>query len=368
MKKIFLWMIIIFLFVNTSFAWYTMEIWSKELVNKYNFNTSKLDKEISRGEFVESIFLWYIDYKKDRWVTVDYNNYKSIDNNLYFKDIDLESNFWKKLSYFVWLGAFSKRESFDYDWILNQRDFFTVMNRLKIMYSLQNCKYHKICEKESNSKTVFVKWTYYKYVSKILDRKLRKYYNKPSDYIKYWYQPYLNINYYFPLKWQTLNGCYAFSIRNILKYKDWIGVYIPRAEKLIKKEPKHLWNYYTMKKFDKIAHVNTSKFYHLDTLISSLQAGEPIAITYYLDYYSRKERKMKKVLHIVAAYSFDKNWVWVAETVKAKRALVEWDKVFNVYWNLSNRRMFKYDYIPQSEWTQEELDYEKKNNVLFWEY
>jgi hypothetical protein len=62
-----------------------------------------------------------------------------------------------------------------------------------------------------------------------------------------------------------------------------------------------------MKQFDKISHVDVSRYYYLDTLINSLQSGEPLAITYYLDYYSRKERKMKKVLHIVAAYSFDKN-------------------------------------------------------------
>lgn len=366
--KTIIWIIILCSLFKITSANYELEKWSLDLVEKYSFNTNSLNNEITRKEFVETLFSWYIVYKKDRWVNINYNNYQKIDNDIYFKDIDLESDFWKKISYFVWLGAFSKRKYFDQNWILNQRDFFIVMKRLRIMFSLQNCKFHKICEKEADKKTTFVKWTYYKYVSKILDKSLRKYYNKPSDYLDAGYKPFLNTSFYFPLKWQTLNGCYAFSIRNILKYKDWIGIYIPKAEKLIGKESKKLWYSSTMKKFDNVSHVDVTRYYHLDTFINSLQAWEPLAITYYLDYYSRKEKKMKTVLHIVAAYSFDNNWVWVAETVKAKRILVPWDKVFNIYWMLSNRRMFKYDYIPKSEWTKEELEYEKKNNILVGEY
>ncbi len=368
MRKIITWIIIFFAITNSSFAWYKMEQWSVDLTQKYSFNTKSLDKPITRKEFVETLHSWFIDYKKDRGVNIDYLNYKVIDNSEYFKDIDLESDFWKKVSYFAWLGAFSKREYFDATGALNQRDFFTVMKRLKVMFSLQNCKYHRICEREADDKTFFLKWTYYKYVSKILDRKLRKYYSKPNEYLAAWYKPLLNTHYNFPLKWQTLNGCYAFSVRNILKYKDGIGIYIPKAEKLIGKAPKKLWTFPIMKKFDEVSHVEVDRYYYLDTLIHSLQAGDPVAITYYLDYYSWKERKNKKVLHIVAAYSFDSNWVWVAETVTNRRVMVPWEKVFNRYWTLSNRRMFKYNYQPKDTWTEEELSYERENNILVWEY
>jgi len=368
MKKILIFILSFFIFIYSAEAWYKLENWSLNLVEKYNFNTSNLDKEITRKEFVETLYSWYFDYKKDRWINIDYNNYKKIDNEVYFKDIDLESDFWKKVSYFVWLWSFSKREYFDPNWLLNQRDYFTVMKRLRIMFSLQNCKYHRICEKEITKDSMFVKWTYFKYTSKILDKKLRKYYSKPSDYLEAWYKSFLKPSYRFPLKWQTLNWCYAFSIRNILKYKHWIWIYIPKAEKIIGKKPENLWYSSTMKKFDDISHVKVTRLYNLDTFINSLQAWEPLAITYSLDYYSWKEKKMKSVLHIVAAYSFDEDWVWVAETVKAKRTLVPWDEVFNMYWNLSNRRMFKYDYIPKSEWTQKEIDFEKENNILVGEH
>lgn len=323
---------------------------------------------MTRKELLTTLYAWYIDYKKDRGVTINYDNYIPLDNQKYFKDVDLESDFGKALSYFAHKGAFSKNEYFNPDWKVSQKVFFIVMRRLQIMSSLQNCKNHKICEKESDLNSPFVKGTYYKYVSKILDRSLRKYYNKPSDYLEAGYKPLLATNYRFPLKWQTLNGCYAFSVRNILKYKNGIGIYIPRAEKLIDKEPTKLWYYDTMKKFDDISHVEVSRYYHLDTFINSLQAGEPLAITYYLDYYSYKEQKTKSVLHIVAAYSFDKDGVWVAETVKAQRVLVPWEKVFNVYGTLWNKRMFKYDYIPKSQWSQAELDYEKQHNILAGEY
>jgi hypothetical protein len=52
---------------------------------------------------------------------------------------------------------FSKNEYFNPNDIMNQRTFFIVMRRLRIMFGLQNCKYHKICEKEADSKTVFFK-------------------------------------------------------------------------------------------------------------------------------------------------------------------------------------------------------------------
>ncbi len=368
MKKLLLFLIIFISFVNITNAWYKLEKWSLDLVNKYNFSTKNLDKQITRKEFVETLYVWYKDYKKDRWVNIGYDNYRVLDNSKIFTDIDLNSDFGKKLSYFAWLWAFSKNQYFNPNGTLDQNSFFIVMSRLNVMYWLQNCKYHRICEKEADVNNYFLKWTYYKYVSKILDRKLRKYYNRPSDYINAWYKSYLSPNYRFPLVGQTLNWCYAFSIRNILKYKHWIGIYVSKAEKVIWKLPARLWNYSMMKKFDNVTHVEARRYYHIDTFINSLQAWDPLAITYYLDYYSWKEKRNKQVLHIVAAYSFDANWVWVAETVSAQRKLVPWNKVFNIYWTLANRRMFKYYYDPKQNWTSRELEFERKNNVLAWEY
>lgn len=368
MKKIILFISVFFILISNTFSDYELEKWSLDLVEKYDFNTNNLDKEITRKEFVETLYLWYKDYKKDRWVTINYDNYKKLDNKKIFKDVDLESDFWKALSYFADKNIFSENEYFNPEWKVNQEVFFILMKRLRIMFSLENCKFHRICEREADEKITFVKGTYYKYVSKILDKSLRKYYNNASDYINAWYKPYLKSNYNFPNLPQTLNWCYAFSVRNILKYKDGIGIYIPKIERKIWKKWNDLWNYPMMSKFDKYAHIEKRNYYNIDTLINSLQAWEPVSISYMLKYYSYKEQKYKYVPHIVAAYSFDEKWIWVAETVKNKRELVPWEDVFKSYWSVKYNRIFKYYYIDKSSWTETEKKLENENNYLLWEY
>lgn len=368
MKNILLILVLFFWISSTSFADYKLENWSLELVEKYNINKSNLDKEISRKEFLETLFLWYKDYKKDRGVIINYEDYKKIDNPNIFKDIDLDSEFWKKLSYFADKWIFAKNEYFNPDWKVNQKIFFIVMKRLKIMFSLENCKYHRICEREADEKTIFSKGTYLKYVSKILDRNLRKYYSTPNDYIEAWYKPFLQTNFYFPILQQTLNGCYPYSVRNILTYRDWIWIYVWKAENFVKKQKTDLWTYKTMDEFNELAHIELWKYYHIDTLINSLQAWEPVSVSYMLEYYSWKDKKYKKVPHIVAAYSFDKTWVWVAETVKNKRVLVSWDKLFKTNWYVALNRIFKYYYISKSNWLEKDIIFENKNNILTREY
>ena len=366
LKKIIIFLIFICCF-NISNANYKLENASKLLVWKYNISTKNLDKQISRKEFVEILYKWYIDYKKNKWTIINYNDFKKIDNSKIFIDIDLDSEFWKKLNFFASLGAFAKNKYFNPNDKMTQKTFFIVMNKLWIIYSLQNCKYHKICERESDNKTLFLKWTYLKYVSKIMDKNLRKYYKTPNDYINAWYKPYLSPSYYFPIKWQTLNGCYAFSVRNILKYKHNIWIFIPKIENYIWKNKSSLWTYSTMSQFDKYAHIQKSMYYNIDTLFTSLQAWEPVAISYMMKYYSYKEKKYKFVPHIVAAYSFDEKWIFVAETVTNTRKRITWDRVFNNYWGVKLNRIFKYYYSPKNTWEQNYINIEKNNNFLRWE-
>ena len=366
--KIILTILLIFISNNLVDAWYKLENWSKKIVEKYKINKYNLGKQISRKEFVEILYAWYFDYKKDRWVKIDYSKFKKIDNKKYFTDINLDSSFWKKLNYFADKKAFAKNTKFNPKWKISQKDFFTIMRRLKIMYTLQQCKNLRICEKELDTKFSFSKWTYLKYISKILDKKLRKYYSSADDYIKAWYKSKLNPNNYFPLKWQTLNWCYPFSIRNITKYKYWIWMRIPAMEKYMKKPWKKLWNYWLMNNFDKLAHIKRKNFYRIDTLINSLQAWEPLAVTYYLKYYSWKDKTYHKVLHIVSAYSFDSKWVWISETVSSKRLRIPWNEIFNKYGNTRNNRIFRYEYHPKNTWTKKEIELEKKYNFLVGEY
>ncbi|PZM83842.1 hypothetical protein DLH72_03240 [Candidatus Gracilibacteria bacterium] len=367
MKKILL-IIIFIIFPNIVFSNYNLENGSLDLVKKYNFSTKNLEKPITRKEFLESLSKWYSDYKAKKGVKIDYKNFEKIDNKKYFKDIDLNSEFGKKLQYFSGLGAFSKKEFFDEKGILTQKDFFNIMKKLGILNSLENCKNLKICEKEATKNNIFNKGTYLKYVSKILNPELRKYFSNPNDYIKAGYKAFLDKNYKFPLQKQTLNGCYAFSVRNILKHKNNLGIYVPKAEKIIGKNGNDLWNPKTMKDFNNVSKTEIEMFYDLDTLINSLQVGDPIAITYMLDYYSYKEKKYKKVPHIVAAYSFDKNGVWVSETVSNTRKNISWNEIFKENGKIKVNRMFKFFYKEKKFWSETEKIFENKNNILSGEF
>lgn len=366
MKK-FAFAIILLLFPFSPVFWdYELENWSKELVKKYNLNVYSLEKELTRKEFIETLYSWYDDYKARKWVKVDYSKYKQLDNSKVFTDVDLSSDFGKKLSYFASVWAFSKNKTFNPNWTVSQKDYFIVMSRLRIMFSLSNCKALKICDFETTKNSPFLKWTYYKYTSKIMDPSLRKYYRTAWDYINAGYKPYLTPNYRFPILKQTLNWCYAYTVRNILKYKHWIGVYVQKWEEYIWKAPEKLWYSSNMAQFDKLVHVTKESAYNIDTLINSLQAWEPVSVSYILKYKTWKWEE-KSVWHIVAAYSFDEKWVWVSETVANKRIRIPWEELFNSYWNVKYHRIFKYTYEPISEWTKTEKDLEAKHNFLAWE-
>lgn len=367
MKKIILFPIIFLLSFSSIFANYELETGSKNLVERFELNTQNLDKEISRKQFVETLHAWYKTYREERWLYVDYQNYSQLNNEKYFKDVDLDSDFWEKLEYFAHLWAFSKNAYFDPNGTVNQKTFFIVLNRLGIMWNLQHCKNLRICEKEADEKTYFTKWVYYRYVSKIFYKDLRKYYSTPQEYIDAGYKPFLKPNYYFPLKGQNLNGCYAFSVRNILKYKHGIWVYIPQVDEYIWRAPTTLRTYGIMRKYDKAVHIQAREYWSLDTIIKSLQAWEPVSIVYWWDYTDWKTWQKKKVKHIVAAYSFDEKWVWVSETISAQRKRIAWDEIINTYGNAKVWRVFKYYYDPMQNWSESELQLEKENNFLAWE-
>lgn len=348
---------------SLSSADYSLENWSRDLVKKYDFSIDNLWQEITRKEFVETLYKWYPDYKSKYGITVDYTDYKSLDNTEVFTDIDLESDFGKKLSYFAYHWVFAPNEKFNPNWKISQKTFFIVMKRLRIMYGIDNCKYHQICEKEADSRTLFVKWTYYKYVSKILDKSLRWYYSLSNQYIEAWYKPYLSPGYSFPIVSQTLNGCYAFSVRNILKYQYWIWIYVSDVEKYIWKKPEEYWNYYSMRDYDRVVHVEKSLKYNIDTLFNSIQAGQPVAISYILEYLW-SDGQIHYAPHIVAAYSFDEIGIWVSETVSGKRLRIPYDQVFYRNWYVKRNRMFKFYYNSKNSWTQKEKDLESKYNFL----
>ena len=341
MKKIISFLVIFFVSVNFVSTEYKPENWSLNLIKKYNFDSKNLEKWLTRKEFLETLEKWFIDYKDSKWIKINYNEIKNFDEK-YFKDINKNSKFYKILVYFTEIWAFYKKEYFYPNNILSQKDFFIVMKNLWIFDSLQNCKNLKICEKEATQKNIFNKWVYFKYVSKILNKDLRKSFSIAKDYLDIGYKPSLKADFPFPLTKQTLNWCYGFSIKNILKFQKNISINVEKTEKSIWKIPSELRTDNMKNNFDKYIKINKNNFYDIDTLINSLQTWEPVAITYKLKYFSNKEKKEKIVNHIVAAYSFDEKWVWVAETVSNTRKRIPWEEIFDKNGKTKVNRMFKF--------------------------
>lgn len=306
---------------------------------------------------------WYPEYKG---IVIDYST-ESIPDSALFLDMDLESDEGKALLYFVRQGAFDANTYFDPEGTFPQEHFFLVMKRLGVLSGLAQCKALRICDMETSVRSPFLKGTYLTYVSRILNKKLRAVRPRPDQYIKNNYKPYLSSDFHFPLKGQTLNGCYGFALRNILKYKFGIGVYVSKVEKYIGKKPTDLATFALQQKMDAVLHIYKEKKYHLQTLISSLQHGEPLAVSYAF-WYTDRYGKRKSVAHVVAAYSFDEVGVWVSETVTNRRIRIPYEDLFDAQGYVKHKWMRTVYYNPQAYWTPEELRLEKEHNFLVGEF
>ncbi len=342
MKKIIIIITFIFSFIIKANAGYILENDSQKLVNTYNFSTKNLEKSITRKEFVETLSVWYVDYMKGKKKKVNFEKYKKIDNTKYFLDVDLTSDFWKKLSFFVDKKWFTLSNNFNPNALVDTKTFFIVLKNLWILSNIESCKTLYICMPEFNDKMLFSRWTYYKIVSRILYKDLRINFKTPKQFLDNWYKSFLSSNYSFPLKKQTQNWCYAFAARNLVKYKFNKDIDVPKIEKLINKPGEKLWDTTFKTAFNNEAWVIPIEYYNISTLFHYLQLWHPINVTYVFDY-TDKYWKPKQVNHIVTAYSFDQNWVWVAETVKNKYVLLPYDKIFNENGKVKIARM--YDYI-----------------------
>ncbi len=148
-----------------------------------------------------------------------------------------------------------------------------------------------------------------------------------AAFIKKGYAPKLAPGYKFPLKLQTQNACYFFAVRNILNYKYGTNLDIKKLEKETKKDRNKISSIADVDKFNKAAGVKVVKLRTMKSFFESLQKGEPLIVTYM---YQTKNKKGEKVgiPHIVAAYSFDGDGVWVAETVSGQRKRIPYEEIF----------------------------------------
>jgi hypothetical protein len=88
-------------------------------------------------------------------------------------------------------------------------------------------------------------------------------------------------------------------------------------------------------------------------------------VSYVLEYTSKWEKKT--VWHIVAAYSFDEKWVWVAETYANKRVRIPYEKIFHSSWVPKRNVLQKFHFWWVKNWSEEQKNREKQYNFLVWE-
>lgn len=363
--KIHRFLLVLFLFLwPLSFVQgdYHADRETEKLLRQYDFSFLKdLGKPLTRGEFLKTLAQRYPTYNSN----VDFTKAPPLSQDV-FTDI-AATRTRQVLAYFVWKNVFTPTKQFLPHETVSQDMFFVLMKRLGVMNSLLQCISLDICEQETTPRSSFTAGTYLRWVTKILNKKLRVHRAQPEQYIKNNYKPFLSPKYTFPLKPQTLNGCYFFALRNIAKYKRNIGMHIPSMETYIWKNPKELTDFTTQEKFNTIAHITLEHKKHIETLFTSLQAGEPLALSYILKYKDKKWNE-QQVRHVVAAYSFDAEGVRVAETVTNRYVRVPWSELFDNEGYVKGKYMRAIIYTPTAFWTDEEKKLEKEKNFLVGEW
>jgi hypothetical protein len=66
MKKIILFFSIFIFSFSSIYANYELETGSQRLVDRFELNINKLDKELSRKDLVETLHAWYKSYRQER--------------------------------------------------------------------------------------------------------------------------------------------------------------------------------------------------------------------------------------------------------------------------------------------------------------
>jgi len=358
-------LVLFFFFWRKTFSLsYALDAESQKIIESFPFVFEDASQQINRWQFLRSLAQWYPVYMQSKWQNVDYSATNALDDSL-FTDVTLEeSRSW--LAYFAWRGIFTKQERFWFASPLTLSDFITVMKRLWIVSSLDECRRYHICDKELTQISPFVIWTYLRFISRLLNSDLRVHRNKPIQYIQNNYEPFLPPSFRFPLKRQSLNWCYFYSLRNILVYKFGIDINIATAEKFINKKAHRFSDRKHQADFNGITNIYVEEKFHIESLITLLQVWEPVAVSYLLDY-KDKYWKTQTVAHVASAYSFDYEWVRVAETVSNSYVRVPWSKLFDENWMSKQKYMRTVFYNPKQYRSESEISREKDNNFLLYE-
>lgn len=146
--------------------------------------------------------------------------------------------------------------------------------------------------------------------------------------------PALPPSYNFPHSYQFLNGCYAFAVNSILRYKYSEGVDLIEMEEKIEKPRELLWSKKYVKAFLNEYDINMTAYSDSETFFKYLVEGEPVTVSYR---YPLDENKW--VLHIVAAYSFDKDGVWASDSLTGPKTHIPYQDLFD-----NSKRFLRYPF------------------------
>jgi hypothetical protein len=136
-------------------------------------------------------------------------------------------------------------------------------------------------------------------------------------------KPAIEIDYKFPISYQYENGCFAFAVNHVLKYKYDETIDLYEAEKIIDKPRYVLWNVEYITKFLNEYEIEMVWYKDSETFFKMLQIGEPLVIQY-----PYKVGENRYIGHLVAAYSFDDEGVWVSDSISGKYLHLDYSQVF----------------------------------------
>ncbi len=136
-------------------------------------------------------------------------------------------------------------------------------------------------------------------------------------------KPKIQPNYKFPVSVQYRNGCFAFAVNHILRYKYNLNLDLYEVEKKIAKPREELWKTNYVNAFITEYNLKMKWYRDAENLFDLLQKGEPVVIQYNHDLGNDKW-----VGHLVAAYSFDNQGIWISDSLDGKRKRLAFLKVF----------------------------------------
>lgn len=135
--------------------------------------------------------------------------------------------------------------------------------------------------------------------------------------------PLIKPTYKFPVSAQYHNGCFAFAVNHILQYKYASSLDLEEVEKKINKPREDLWTNKHIYNFTTTYSIAMGWYHDAEKLFFFLSTGEPVIMQY-----KHNLDENTWVGHMVAAYSFDHQGIWVSDSLSNKCIHLNFEQIF----------------------------------------